>query len=251
MSYGFTRTSRRWTRCSRRAAGASWSRPGRMLPCWRRAASLPRWAPAAGNAPPRGPAGPARDPTGCWGTPAPPHTAYAWGRKQPRKVRLYEGKAKRPGFFKTSLQFGLSLNLWRSSDLVHGRRCNGVPEQLAAERAINTFIHVVQELCVFIVVTCVNIEAAVLFTGKERRAGLCFVVDYSTARAWEKTSRREHRPSSVPCGDLSATPTFRVTQTTKQCAENTGRSPGARLSQPRFTSSFPITLTARLKAEAT
>lgn len=81
---------------------------------------------------------------------------------------------------------------------MHGRRGDGVSQQLAAERAVNTFVHVVQELCVFIVVTCVNIEPAVLFTGRERRKGLCFVADYSTAPACEgKTWTREHKLSSV------------------------------------------------------
>lgn len=62
---------------------------------------------------------------------------------------------------------------------MHGRRGDGVSEQLAAEGAVNAFVHVVQELCVFIV-TCVNIEPAVLFTGGEHRKGLCFVADCST-----------------------------------------------------------------------
>lgn len=118
---------------------------------------------------------------------------------------------------------------------MHGRRGDRVSQQLAAERAVNAFVHVVQELCVFIVVTCVNIEPAVLFTGRERRKGLCFVVDYSTApRARGKPGHESTNCPRSPCGDFQR-----------------DRSPGARLSQPRFTSSFPITLTARLKADDT
>lgn len=77
-----TLTSQRWRQCSRLTAGRSWTPPGRTLPCWRREASLPRWARAAGSAPPRGLAGPAMGPTGCWDTLLHQHTAHAVERKR-------------------------------------------------------------------------------------------------------------------------------------------------------------------------
>lgn len=55
---------------------------------------------------------------------------------------------------------------------MHRRSSDGVSQQLAAEWTINTFIHVVQELCIFIVLTCVNIEHAVLFTCRGHWVGL-------------------------------------------------------------------------------
>lgn len=45
---------------------------------------------------------------------------------------------------------------WRPTNLVHRRGSDGVSQKLAAEWAINTLIHVVQELGIFIVLTCVN-----------------------------------------------------------------------------------------------
>lgn len=54
----------------------------------------------------------------------------------------------------------LSLNafcVWWYTNLVYRWDSDGVSQQLAVEWAINTFIHVVQELCIFIVLTCVNI----------------------------------------------------------------------------------------------
>lgn len=79
-------TSQRWRQCSRQAAGRSWSHPGHTLPCWRREASLPRWALAAGSAPPHGPAGPVMDPTDCWDTLPPQHRAHAWEETTIRNV---------------------------------------------------------------------------------------------------------------------------------------------------------------------
>lgn len=43
-----------------------------------------------------------------------------------------------------------------SAHLVHGWGRDGIPQQLAAERAIDAFIHVVQELGTFIVLTCIT-----------------------------------------------------------------------------------------------
>lgn len=45
---------------------------------------------------------------------------------------------------------------WRPTNLVHSRGSNSVSEQLGAEWAINTLIHVVQELCVLVVFTWEN-----------------------------------------------------------------------------------------------
>lgn len=125
---------------------------------------------------------------------------------------------------------------------MHGRCGNGVSKQLAAEGAVNAFVHVVEELCVFIV-TCVNIEAAVLFTDREHRKGLCFVADCSTTRV-----TRNHNGQSTNCPQPLPPPL----RSRRQSEEGSnGCSPGVKLSQPRLTSSFPITLTARLNADVT
>lgn len=46
---------------------------------------------------------------------------------------------------------------WRPTNLVHWWGIDGVSQQLAAKWAINTLIHVVLELCIFVVFTCENI----------------------------------------------------------------------------------------------
>lgn len=84
-----------------------------------------------------------------------------------------------------------SLVWWRPTNLVHWRGSDGVSQQLAAEWAINTLIHVVQELCIFIVLTCVNtvgdhvryIEHTVWSTNRGLKMGLdlwWFGYDYAT-----------------------------------------------------------------------
>lgn len=72
--------------------------------------------------------------------------------------------------------------VWWYTNLVYRWGSDGVSQQLAVEWAINTFIHVVQELCIFIVLTCVNILTTMskiynLLSAISRTA---FVFDYAT-----------------------------------------------------------------------
>lgn len=207
-----TLTSQTWRQCSRQAAGRSWCHPGHTLPCWRREASLPHSALAAGSAPPHGPTGPVMDPTDCWDTLPLQHRAHAGEEKNPTcywyyleygmywvNLKAHKKKCilttsventmfcgsdptslkthKDPYPTRTAIRgfiqpwMGLTQG-WRPTNLVHWWSSDGVSQQLAVEWAINTFIHVVQELSIFIVLSCINImgdhvrdiEHTVLFT---------------------------------------------------------------------------------------